>query len=450
MTNTTPVTAKSKAEEATNVSGDASSVETKVNPLSSNDNPAARPDITRPEAGSADEVQGPVATRSRADAQLDPSEGVAAILSIFLTKGSHDTNANIAPDTTPAFDRESHDGQGVSINIGSEGYTAFPNQRTTIHLTGEETVQSPVSTLANIIIAGKTMAVLKDGDNVIIDSTTMTLGQVTTLAGIQVTVASEGIVVATSAASFPYTTPGSTAGFDDGAAVTVGGIVHSASQSPGQSLSKSGLAVPIDGEVLTHGSQATSTLRPTASITINGEAYPAFPLPDQPEAVLLAGHTLSQGGSAATINAQVLTYGPHGVSVVGSTEPGPAPPTQSVVTIDGTAFTATPAQRLSGVVVLHGQTLSVGGPDVNIAGQFVTAGSDGISLVDATVSASESAASHWSTSATEMAASYTLVVKQSSAEPAPDGESSGSAKVARGIELLTLTVAMVVLMLIKL
>jgi hypothetical protein len=97
---------------------------------------------------------------------------------------------------------------------------------------------------------------------------------------------------------------------------------------------------------------------------------------------------------------------------------------------------------------LYGQTLSVGGPDVNIAGHSVTAGPNGISLVDSAVTASESAESPWPTAATEVAASYTLSVQQSSATP--DEESSGSSKVTHGIALSTLTVAMIVLMLVKL
>jgi hypothetical protein len=47
-----------------------------------------------------------------------------------------------------------------------------------------------------------------------------------------------------------------------------------------------------------------------------------------------------------------------------------------------------------------------------------------------------------------MAASYTLAVQQSSA--APDEESSGSSKAGHEVDLMTLTVAMIVLMLVKL
>jgi hypothetical protein len=367
---------------------------------------------------------------------------------MFLTKGSQDTgsqhsDANITPEITPASDPELPDGQGVVQSIGSEGHTALANQGTTNHLASEQTTEPPISMAANIIVAGKTMALFKDGGDVIVGSTTLTLGQVATLAGTQISVASEGLVVGTSTASL-YETPGLTAGFDDGV-VAIGGIV---SQKPGQSLSRGGLVATIDSEVVTHGSHGISTIRTVESVTINGEAYPASPLPDQPGAVLLAGYTLSQGGPAATINAQVVTYGSHGVSVVASTGSGTALVTRSVVTIDATAYTATPVQGHSGVVVLHGQTLSVGGSDVNIAGHSVTAGPNGISLVDSAVTASESAESPWPTSNTEMAASYTLAVQQSSA--APDEESSGSSKAGHEVDLMTLTVAMIVLMLVKL
>ena len=462
----TPVAPESKAEKTTKVSGDVSRVgATKTSLLESNHHPAAGPGTTRSEASSADEVQEPVVTGSRADTKLDSAEGVAAILSILLTKGNQETGTDSAPQITPVPGPASHYGQGVAISVGSDGvligatpiaYPQAPVQDkqgaiftvnghsytvrkqsgslqingapasagdvvtingdvltigsnainidgTTIPLTGGQTTESPAGTGANIVIAGKTMAALRYGDGVLVDGAKLTLGQVATLAGIQISVGSEGIVVGASTASF-HKTGGSTTGSDD-------------------------------------------------AVAVDGTAYSASKLPGQSDAVLLAGPTLSRGVLAVTVDGEVVTYGSHGLSVIASTGSATATPTydlaNSVVTIDGTAYTATPVQGCSGLVVLDGQTLSIDSFGVKIAKPSVTGGSNGISLVDWTVSASDGASSSRTTSTTGgMAESYTLAVQQSSA--AREKESSGSPKTAHGSYFLTLTVAMTVIMLSKL
>lgn len=592
----------------------------KASTLDPKHDPTAGPDSTRPEGSSADEVQDPAATRSHADTQLGSSEGVAAILSMLLTKGNTATDS--APQVTPESDPESHGGQGAAIIVGSDVHTVLTSQgkvaidgttladgqatvidgqtisaisgtsivngalqpdppikqaptplgvltvagqehsviqdangnvqidgesftvgavtavdgtkvtvasegvllgatvipyaqppdqgvqgaiftvnghaytveqqsgsiringapastgdvvtingdvltigsnvisveSTTIPLTGGQTAETPASTAANIVIASKTMSAVKDGDDVLVDGTRLTLGQVATLAGTKVSIASDEIVVGTSTASF-YETGGSMAGLND--FVTIDGQVYSASKLPGQSgaalladhtLSQGGSAATIDGEVVTYGSHGFSTIESPASVTVNDKVYTATPLPGLSDAVLLAGHTLSRGGPAATIDSEVISYGSHGISVVASAGSATATPTydpvESIITIDGTAYTATPVQGRSGVVVLDGQTLSVGGSGVTIASHLVTKGSNGISLVDGTMSASDGAGSTRPTSTIDTAESYTSAAQQSSATP--DKESSGSYKVACGFDLLALTVAMTSLALFKL
>lgn len=616
-TNPTP---KSETQEATHVSGDG---ETEASPLGSNNDPSARPDTTRPEASSADELQDPVATQSHANTQLDPSEGVAAILSMLLTKSGQATAPDSAPHVTQASDPDSRDGQGVAISVGSQVHRALASQGrvvidgtplaggqatviggqtisaisgtvmingapqpdpalqqaptplgvltvagqehsvvqdangniqidgesfavgavtaidgstvtvasegvlggatvisyaqppvqdkqsaiftanghtytveqhsgsiringatastgevvtingealtigsdginvdgTTIAFASGQTAAPPAITGANIVIASKTMSALKDGDDVLVDGTRLTLGQVATLAGTKVRIASDGIVVGTSTASF-YETYGSTTGLND--VVTIDGQVYSASKLPGQSgatvlagqtLSQGGSAATINGEVVTYGPHGISTIHSAASMTVGGGVGTAYPkLPGLPDAVLLAGHTLSRGGPAATIDGEVISYGSHGISVVASAGSATVTPTydpvDSVITIDGTAYTATPVQGRSGVVVLGGQTLSIGGSGVTIASHFVTEGSNGVSLVDSTAPASDGADFSRPTSTTDTTESYTSAVQQSSTTP--DRDSSGSVKVARGFDFLALMVAMMAMMLIKL
>jgi hypothetical protein len=107
-----------------------------------------------------------------------------------------------------------------------------------------------------------------------------------------------------------------------------------------------------------------------------------------PGVVFLAGQTLRQGGPAATIDGQVITNGLNGVSVIQPTASAElASATNSAETllvIDGTTYTATPVSGESGVYVLQGQTLSVGGSAVTVAGHMITEGSNGISVVSST------------------------------------------------------------------
>ena len=398
-TSPAPIALNSKAGEPTNVSGDASRAEnTKASPLDSNHDPIAGPDSTRPKASSADIVQGLGATRSRANTQLDSSKGVAAILSMLLAGGSQGPDTKGVPNITPTS-ASIGDVMTVNGNVLTIGSAAINVGDTTVPLR----VEPPASKGGDIIIAGKTMAALKDGHEVIVDGTKLTLGQVTTLVATQISVVSDGVVVGTSTASF-HELGGSTTGSDD--AVTIDGTVYSASTLPGHSY-----------------------------------------------AIRLAGLTLSRGGPAVNIDNEVVTYGSRGLSVISSTGIATATPTHdpadSVVTIGGTAYTAEPVQGRSGVVVLGGQTLSIGGSKVDIASHFVTKGPSGISLFDEIVSSSDVADRSLPTSTTDVTESYTFAVKQSSAA-SNEKSSSSSAKISPKSYLLRLMIATTMCVAVKL
>jgi hypothetical protein len=220
-----------------------------------------------------------------------------------------------------------------AINVGG----------TTISLTGGRPGKPTATANAKIVVAGETITAVKDGNDVVIAGTTLTLDQVTTISGTRVSVASDGIVVGSSTAIFN----------------------------------------PVD----------SFAAKSNDAVTVDGTVYLASAIADQSDAVLIAGQTLSNGGPAATIHGQVITKGLHGISVVDPTEPVTGSSShdqaESVVTIDGTAYTAVPVPGRSDAVVLQGQTLSIGGSARTVAGHLFTEGSNGISIATSTSSSSD-------------------------------------------------------------
>jgi hypothetical protein len=217
-----------------------------------------------------------------------------------------------------------------AINVGG----------TTISLAGARPVDPTATAAAKIIIAEETMTAVKDGNDVVVAGTTLTLGQIATIAGTRISVASDGIVVGSSTARF---------------------------------------------------SQVDSfTAKNDGAVTVDGTIYLASTISHHSDAVLIAGQTLFNGGPAATVHGQVITKGSNGISVVdpttGSSSHGQA---ESVVTIDGTAYTAVPVPGRSGAVVLQGQTLSIGGSAVTVSGHLFTEGSSGIAVASSTSSPSD-------------------------------------------------------------
>jgi len=286
------------------------------------------------------------------------------------------------------------------------------------------------------------------------------MGQVATIAGTEVSVASNGVVVGSSTATF-HDMGGSNAQASADA-ITIDGIVYSASALPdnsdavlvaGHTLSQGGPAVTIDGQVVTYGPNGISVVNSPASITVDGEVYSASTLPDRSDAVIIAGHTLSKGGPAATIDGEVVTYGPNGISVVNSAEMVTATPTgdhvASVVVIDGITYTASPVPGSSGKVVLDGQTLSIGGSGVTIDDHLVTKGSGGISVVVSTSRTTDDSSASGSTSSTDRAESYTSTAQEGPAAPSESEEGSAS-RIGLGSGVALLGSAMLVLTIINL
>lgn len=279
---------------------------------------------------------------------------------------------------------------GDVLTIGTHAIKA---QGTTVGLPNERPEAATAG--ADVNIAHGKITLLKDGDGVLIAGTKLTPGQVTTIAGTRISIASNGVVVGYSTATF-HELVGSTA--------------------------SAGTAITIDGKV-----------------------YSASTMSGQPDVVLLAGQTLREGGPAVTIDGQVITNGPNGISIVKPTAPATITSAtnlaDNVLVIDDTTYTATPVPGKSGVVVLEGKTLSVGGPAVTIAGHLITEGSNGISVVGPTSMSSGPASEQ--PSSTEVSESSTTTDSESTSSE----ESSASVRnYGSGKNVLSFGVLFVVFM----
>jgi hypothetical protein len=198
------------------------------------------------------------------------------------------------------------------------------------------------------------------------------------------------------------------------------------------------------------GQEHTAVEHADGNFQIDGESltvYSASTLPDQPDAVLLAGHTLSQGGSPITIDGQIITYGQNGISVGDSAAPVAATVTadhvEFVFTIDSTVYTATPVPERSGVVVLQGHTLSLSDSGLTAGDRLLTKGTEGVSIVVAggTSTSSDDTESSSPKSTTGVVQSYSSSGQQSSAAPSePDENSASEYGLGLGLALLCVPV----------
>ena len=247
----------------------------------------------------------------------------------------------------------------------------------------------------DIVVGQEKISALKDGADVLIAGNRLALGQVTTIAGTRVSVASNGVVVGSSTAAF-----------------------HTMNDTPANA---------------------------GTAITINGTVYFASTMAGQPHVAFLTGQTLREGGAAVTINGKVITNGANGVSLVKPTAPptvvSATYPAENLLVIDGVTYTATPVSGKTGVVVLQGQTLSVGGPAITVAGHLITEGSSGISVVGSASSSSNAKSKSPSTTESSQISATT------DTESTPSEASSASVRSCRsGNSVLGLFIIIVMFM----
>ena len=156
---------------------------------------------------------------------------------------------------------------------------------------------------------------------------------------------------------------------------TVGGQTFTAEPTgfaiAGTSISP-GHAVTISGTIVSLGPSGalvvgfnTMSLPSETVFTVGGQTFTA-----EPTGFAIASTSISPG-QAVTISGTIVSLGPSGALVVGSSTM--SLPTQSVFTVDGQTFTAEPTG-----FVLEGATVAPGGPGVTISGVDVSLGTNSV------------------------------------------------------------------------
>ena len=264
---------------------------------------------------------------------------------------------------------------GTVISLGPSGALLIGSSSTNI-LPTLSAVPEPV-----FIVGGLTFT--KSSSNVLVDGKTLSAGgPAATVAGEQVSLASDGrLVVGSVTTNVPTSTNG-------GAVFTAGGFAFTEGSSDlvvdGETLFPGGSPVTVAGTQVSLGSDGklivgslTTNLPP--SIT-SGPIFTAggIVFTEGSSDVFVYGKTLFPGGSPATIAGTPITLGSDGKLTVGSlTTTLPTRITNGAVfTAGGLVFT-----EGSSDVVVDGKTLFPGGSPIKVAGTPITLGSDGKLIV---------------------------------------------------------------------
>lgn len=226
--------------------------------------------------------------------------------------------------------------QGAQVTISGQTFSAGPSGLVVGGTTTVVISQSAQQTSAIITIGGSTYAAAtaSSGGFVVAGSTISQGGQVT-ISGQTFSAGSSGLVIGATT-----TIAISQAALTTGAIITAGGLTYSAVE-----ISNSGYVV--QGSTISQGS-----------------------------AVTISGHTFSAGPSGVVVDA-TQTVQPSQLISNAAGEPAVAG-SGAVFTIGSSTYTATAPSGSSGVVIIAGQTISVGGSAVTISGTVVSEGSAGV------------------------------------------------------------------------
>ena len=143
-----------------------------------------------------------------------------------------------------------------------------------------------------------------------------------------------------------------------GPAVTVGATVIS--------LGPSG--------VLAIGSSTTNLLQPERTYTVAGQKITVNP---DSSAFAIAGTSISAGGPAITVGGTVMSLGPSGALIIGSSTTNLLPPDRTY-TVAGQTFTS---NADSSALAIAGTILSAGGPAVTVNGTIISVQPSGTLIV---------------------------------------------------------------------
>ena len=226
-------------------------------------------------------------------------------------------------------------------------------------------INTASATQSVFVVAGQTFTAEPAG--FAIAGTTLTPGgSAITISGTPVSLAPGGtLAIGSSTISLPSQT-----------AFTVGGQIFIAEPTgfavAGTTLTPGGPAITISGTPVSLApggtlaiGGATIALPSQTIFTVGGQTFTA-----EPTGFAIASTSISPG-QAVTISGTIVSLGPSGTLVVGSTTM--SLPTQSVFTVDGQTFTAEPTG-----FVLEGATVAPGGPGVTISGVDISLGTNSV------------------------------------------------------------------------
>ena len=241
----------------------------------------------------------------------------------------------------------------------------------------------PAADPATLTVGGQ--VITANPSNVIVAGSTLTPGSdAITVSGTSLSLGNDGnLIVNGNSIPIPYaplhvsppvfTVEGLTfTALPNGFAVAGSSVVPG---GPPVVLSGTPIALGYSG-VLTIGSSSTllpnGPAVPTANIyTVGGQIITA-----NPTGFAVGTTTLSPGGSAATISGTVVSLGPSGALLIGSSSTNILPTLSAVAgpvfTVGGLTFT-----KSSSNVLVDGKTLAAGGPAATVAGTQVSLASDG-------------------------------------------------------------------------
>ena len=241
----------------------------------------------------------------------------------------------------------------------------------------------PTTDPATLTVGGQ--VITANPSNVIVAGSTLTPGSnAITVSGTSLSLDNAGnLIVNGNSVPIPYaplhvSPPVFTVGGQSLTALPNGFAVAGSSVVPGGPpvvLSGTPIALDYSG-VLTIGSSSTllpnGPAVPTADVyTVGGQIITA-----NPTGFAVGSTTLSPGGSAATISGTVISLGPSGALLIGSSSTNILPTLSAVAgpvfTVGSLTFT-----KSSSNVLVDGKTLSAGSPAATVAGEQVSLASDG-------------------------------------------------------------------------
>ncbi|KAI9684960.1 MAG: hypothetical protein M1822_005609 [Bathelium mastoideum] len=351
--------------------------------------------------------QGVVVDSSTVSYSAAPEGGEGAVVTVGGNLYSASSGAPlVVGSTTLSAGGPAQTIDGQRISVGSNGL-----------IIGSSTVAYSSSSVFQgaVIALGGNLYTASSGVPLVIGSKTLSAGgPAITINGQRISIGSQGAVI--DSITEPYSAIGSQLQLPE-VAITLGSQAYTALESggkvvlgsvtltpgdPAQTISGETISAAPSGIVVDGTTQPFSTPPPVldgitaaseASFTIAGHSYTALEVAGHSGEVFIPGATsgsfitLSVGGPAATISGQVISAAPSGVVVGTSTityasaTPVSAPvEVEAPFTLGGSSFTAFEVYGHSREVVVPSAsiTLSVGGPATTLAGETISAASNGL------------------------------------------------------------------------